>query len=88
MFPLVLVYLFLIRLRFPQNSSVAYVLRRRYGEPVLNQYRALERIDYKVKKIECDIDFLSSCQQQDLIPNFLQFKLHLFMFKDQLYKNW
>ena len=71
-----LVLYFLIRLHFPRNSSIADILRRRYGAPVLMLYRSVERLDYRVRKTGCDIDFLSSCQQQDLIPNFLRFKLY------------
>ena len=76
MFMQVLVLSFLIRLRFPRNSSVADILRRRYGDPVLKLYRSVERLDYKVRKTKCDLNFLTSCQQQDLIPNFLRFKLY------------
>ena len=76
MFIPVLVLSFIIRLRFPRNSSVADILRRRYGAPVLLLYRSVERLDYRVRKTRCDIDFLVSCQQQDLIPNFLRFKLY------------
>ena len=83
-----LVFIFLIRLRFPRNSSISDILRRRYGLPVLKLYRSTERLDYKVRKLQCDIDFLTSCSQQDLIPNFLRFKLYTrVLHHSRLYRN-
>ena len=83
-----LVFLFLIRLRFPRNSSIADILVRRYGHPVLKLYRSVERLDYKIRKLKCDVDFLLSCQQQDLIPNFLRFKLYnRYLHHTRLYRN-
>ena len=70
-----LVLLCLIGLRFPRNKSVAAVITERYGRPVLNLYRSLERQDYKIRKVQCDLLFLKCCQSQDLVPNFLKFKL-------------
>ena len=75
MYFLSLVLLFLIRLRFPRNKSIVSVLTDRYGRPVLALYRSLERQDFKVRKGECDLHFLKCCQAQNLIPNFLKFKL-------------
>ena len=70
-----LVLICLSHLRFPRNKSVAAVIIERYGRPVLNLYRSLERQDYKIRKIQCDLYFLKCCQSQDLVPNFLKFKL-------------
>ena len=85
---LALVLLFLIKIRFPRNTSVADIIRRRYGDPVLKLYRAMERLDYKVRKIKCDVDFLTACQQQDLLPKFLQFKLYdRSLHQTRLYRN-
>ena len=88
MFIPALVLHFLIRLRFPRNSSIADILRRRYGAPVLSLHRSVERLDYRVRKVRCDIDFLICCQQQDLIPNFLHFKLYdRLLHHTRLYRN-
>ena len=75
MFILSLVLLFIIKLRFPRNKSIADVLTERYGRPVLTLYRCLERQDFRVRKVQCDLHFLHCCQSQNLIPNFLKFKL-------------
>lgn len=76
MFHQVLVFLFLIRLRFPKDVSIAHVLRRRYGSSVLQQYRSYEKLLYKWEKLKCDVSFLETCVQQGLTPNFLRFKLY------------
>ena len=70
-----LALLCILSLRFPRNKSVVTVIIERYGRPVLNLYRSLERQDYKIRKIQCDLHFLKCCQSQNLIPNFLKFKL-------------
>ena len=75
MYILSLVLLFIIKLRFPRNKSIADILTQRYGRPVLTLYRSLEREDYKLRKAHCDLNFLKCCQSQNLIPNFLKFKL-------------
>ena len=72
---LTLVLLFLLRYRFPRCRSIADILLDRYGRPVLSLYRTTERHDFKVRKIKLDIQFLNCCRSQDLIPNFLRFKL-------------
>ena len=76
MYFLSLVLLFIIKLRFPRTKSIVDILTERYGRPVLALYRNLERQDYKVRKGQCDLHFLRCCQSQNLIPNFLKFKLH------------
>ena len=39
-----LVFLFLIRLRFPHSKSVAEVIRKRYGQNTVKKLRKLEKI--------------------------------------------
>ena len=68
------VYLFLVRLRFPSSQSVANVIRRRYGDPVLSKIRKFEKLDFRCKKCQVDITFLEVCIEEDLIPNFVQFR--------------
>lgn len=70
-----LVLLFIIKIRFPRHKSIAEVITERYGRPVLQLYRCLERQDYKKRKVQCDTHFLKCCLSQNLIPNFLKFKL-------------
>ena len=74
LFAQVLVFIFLIRLRFPADKSIADVLRGRYGNPALNLYRRLEKLDFRKRKTECDVNYLTTCVQHDLIPRFVHFK--------------
>ena len=39
------------------------------------QIRRSEKLDFKIWKNEADLDFLKSCQQYNLIPKFLNFKI-------------
>ena len=69
-----LVYLFLIRLRFPSGSSVSEIVRKRYGNQVLSKIRKLEKLDFKVGKCKLDITFLEACIANDVMPTFVQFR--------------
>ena len=52
-----LVFLFIIRLRFPPSKSVANIIRTRYGEATLKNIRKLEKTDFKKRKLLLDINF-------------------------------
>ena len=41
----------------------------------MTQYRQLERLDQKRRKLELDVDFLQTCKQHQTIPKFLLFKV-------------
>ena len=69
-----LVYLFLIRLRFPHNSSISEIIRRRYGILTLSKIRKLEKLDFRIGKARLDITFLETCIDNDVIPNFVKFR--------------
>ena len=43
-----LVLLFMIRIRFPADKSIAYILWSRYGNTSVKEVRKLEKIDYKL----------------------------------------
>ena len=70
-----LVFLFIVRLRFPSVKSIASVIRSRYNGEIVKQIRKFEKLDFKIRKNEGDSDFLQSCQQNILIPKFLNFKI-------------
>ena len=72
---LTLVFLFLIRLRFPSRKSIAEIIRKRYGSDTMKQLRKFEKLDYKVRKNQGDLEFLKLCQENGLTPKFLNFKL-------------
>ena len=70
-----LVCLFIIRCRFPANRSVANIIRERYGNAALKDVRKLEKLDLKKRKAKLDITFLETCQEANVIPTFLQFRM-------------
>ena len=70
-----LVLQFIIRLRFPAQKSIACVISDRYGAPTVSLLRKFESIDYKERKCELDISFISNCINNDLVPKFVQFKV-------------
>ena len=76
-----LVFLFLSRIRFPKTESIPSIIRRRYGEKLLKEVRKFEKLDYKLWKVQLDLDFLTNCKYNDIIPNFLNFRLAIKGFK-------
>ena len=69
-----LVCLFIIRLRFPPNKSVADIIRTRYGDATLRNIRKFEKLDFKKRKALLDINYLETCKDANVIPRFLQFR--------------
>ena len=59
-----------MRLRFPSEKSVAEVTRKRYNDNIVKQIRKFEKLDYKIRRNEVDLEFLTSCQQNKLTPKF------------------
>ena len=47
---LTLVFLFLLKRRFPANKSVAEIIRKRYGADAVKRLRKFEKIDFKTQK--------------------------------------
>ena len=70
-----LVFLFIVKLRFPFHKSIATIIRERYDVSVLKSVRTFENGNFKVRKAELDLDFLSTCYNNNLVPNFLKFRL-------------
>ena len=60
---LALVFLFLLKLRFPANKSVAEIICKRYGTDAVKWLRKFEKLDFKNQKNEADLQFLQSCHQ-------------------------
>ena len=69
------VFLFLARVRFPKSKSIAEVIRSRYSENTVKRIRKLEKLDYRLRKAELDLLFLCKCDDNNVIPNFLNFRL-------------
>ena len=70
-----LIFLFIVRLRFSSDKWIANVIRSRYNDEIVKQIRRFEKLDFKIQKNEADLDFLQSCQQNNRIPKFLNFKV-------------
>ena len=71
---------FLVRLRFPVDKSIAYILRSRYGNALVKDIRKFEKIDFAFRKCKLDLLFLEACLESQVIPKFLKFcvsNLHL-----------
>ena len=75
LYVLSLVFLFIARLRFPPNKSIAEVITSRYGRPALQLIRKFENVDFKCRKLALDLEFLNNCLQHELSPVFVQFKV-------------
>ena len=71
---LAIIWLFILRLRFPTSSSIAEIIRIRYGNEIVKLMRKFESQDFKIRKIKLDIRFLQSCLEENLIPTFLDFR--------------
>ena len=70
-----IVFLFLVRLRFPSNLSTIQVIRSRYGNDTVKLVRQFEKLNYKHCKILLDLNFFENCIKNDVTPKFVQFRL-------------
>ena len=70
-----IIFLFLVRLRFPRHLSTIKVLRKRYGDVIVRKVREFEKLDFKYRKVLLDIDFLNTCLKNNIIPKFIQFRV-------------
>ena len=71
----VIVFLFLARVRFPKSKSISEVIRGKYNENTVKRIRKLEKLDYRIRKIELDLEFLCECNDNNVIPKFLNFRV-------------
>ena len=62
-------------MRFPSDKSIANVIRFCCNDEIVKQICRFEKLDFKISKSEADLDFLQSCQQNNLMPKFLNFKV-------------
>ena len=70
-----IIFLFLVRLRFPRHLSTIKVLQKRYGDVIVRKVREFEKLDFKYRKVLLDIDFLNACLKNNIIPKFVQFRV-------------
>ena len=57
-----LMFLLLARIRFPETESIPSIIWRRHGDKLLKEVRQFEKLDYKLRKVQLDLDFLSKCK--------------------------
>ena len=70
-----IVFLFLIRLRFPKSKSISDIIRGRYSQSTLKRIRKFEKLDFRLRKAELDLELLLRCRDNNGIPNFLNFRV-------------
>ena len=70
-----LVFLFIIKLRFPPKKSIATIITDRYGQNIFCLLRRFKSLDFKVRKSQLDIYFFEKCIKNQLTPKFVQFKV-------------
>ena len=89
MFVVSLVLLFIIKLKFPRGTPISDVILRRYGRPVLNEFRKTERLHFKLEKNKCDSEFLKLCKAYNCTPKSIRFKLYKrCLHHSKIYKSW
>ena len=54
---------------------MAEIICKRYGSDTVKQLWKFEKLDYKVRKNQGNLDFLKLYQKNSLTPKFLNFKL-------------
>ena len=70
-----IVFLFIIRCRFPNSRSLTGVIRSLYDNHGLKIVRKYKKYDYKIRKLSVDIEFLNNYLNHDLCPPFLKYKM-------------
>ena len=70
-----LVVLFIMKIRFFPEKSIANIITKIYGRQHLNLFRKCENTDYNLRKTKCDLEFLETCYNNGLLPKFFIFRL-------------
>ena len=71
-----IVFLFLLRIRFPRNKPIVDIIRNRYGGATVKCFREVETTWRKRDKVKCDVEYLQACYGYNAIPKFLRIKLY------------
>ena len=69
----VLVFMFLVGLKFPDRISLLQVISNLYEGTVIKLVRKFGKVSYKHRKATLDLNFLQTCRSFNVIPKFLQF---------------
>ena len=68
--------LFLLNLRRSSCPNLPAYIRTKYGLQTLRSYRHLETSQRRYLKAQLDLDFLLYCNLNNIIPNFIKFKVY------------
>ena len=79
---LVLVFMFLVCLRFPRRLSLLQVIRTRYGGIVVKLVRNFEKVDFKHRKAALDLNFFKLAKALMLSRNVCNSVSQTRVFKD------
>ena len=66
---------FLLKKRLQQDTCYANYIGKHYGLQTLQNVRKLEKLKFKSKKLQKDIEFLRCCISNNVSPRFLQCRL-------------
>ena len=65
-----LVFLFVIRIRFPGGKSVEDLFQNRYGEAYVKKIRRFEKCDFQLRECYLDLRCLLDCKKNGVISRF------------------
>ena len=70
-----LVFLFIIRIRFPRGKSIADIIRNRYGEAFVKKNTKVWKVQFQIVEMHLDLRFSLDCKKNGVFSKFLRFKL-------------
>ena len=84
---LTLVFMFLVRLRFPNMLLLLQVICNEYGDTIVKLVRKFEKINFKHRKAALDLNFYKFTAVLMLPRNFCNFVLLTSLRRSQAYQN-
>ena len=60
---------------FCSVSIVNEVIKKRYERNTVKKLRKLEKLEYRLRKAQIDLEFLVSCSNNSVVPKFLNFRV-------------
>ena len=78
-----IVFLFIIRCRFSKSKVLADVIHWRYDNHVLRIIRTYEKLEYRNRKLELDIQFLKICLNNDPGQHLFDIKFQINVYRTQ-----
>ena len=70
-------FLFLIRLRFSKSKSISDILRLRFSRSTLKRIRKFEKLHYRLRKADLNLELLLRCRDSNVIPIFFNFRVSI-----------